>query len=256
MLDYKQIEKDRYNTRAKENLSKINPIKSLSWGYKSLPIHLQAPYKYYHEMLASKIFQGAEILDMCCGDGLHSYTGPLNRGVLTVTDIAEYNVKLTIEKGRLLGFGIKGIVADMDALQIDNESFDLATCAGSMSYLELSAFIPKVEKMLKKGGYFIAVDSFNHNPIYQLNRFIHYVRGNRTYRVNKNIPSKETINYIKKYFEDVEVRYFGIFSFTAVVLKYFFSPEKLASFLDKLDDKFSFLKKYSFKVVIIAKKSN
>ena len=256
MLDYKQIEKERYNTRAIVNFGKISAVDSHSWGYKSLPIHLQAPYKYYHETLASKVFAGAEILDMCCGDGLHSYTGPLNGGKLTVTDIAEYNVKLTIEKARSLGLEIKGIVADMDAFNVNTESFDIATCAGSMSYLVLSTFIPKVEKMLKNGGYFIAVDSFNHNPIYQLNRFIHYIRGNRTYRVNQNIPSEETINYIRKYFKDVEVRYFGIFSFLASFLKYFLSPRKLANFLDKLDHKFYFLRKYSFKIVIIAKKTN
>jgi ubiquinone/menaquinone biosynthesis C-methylase UbiE len=256
MLDYKQIEKERYNTRAKVNFNKMSPIVAHSWGYKSLPIHLQAPYKYYHETLASKVFKGAEILDMCCGDGLHSFTGPLNGGELTVADIAEYNVKLTIEKGRLLGFEIKGIVADMDALHVNNETFDIVTCAGSMSYLELSTLIPKVEKMLKSEGCFIAVDSFNHNPIYQLNRFIHYLKGSRTYRVNQNIPSEETINYIRKHFDDVEVRYFGIFTFTAFFLKYFFSPEKVAFFLDNLDHLFSFLKKYSFKIVIIAKKNN
>jgi ubiquinone/menaquinone biosynthesis C-methylase UbiE len=256
MSDYKKVEKNRYNSRAKLNLSKISPLDNHSWGYQSLPIHLQTPYKYYHETIASKVFKGAKILDMCCGDGLHSYTGALHGGILTVTDIAEFNVKLTVEKARLLGYEINGIVADMDTLIVDNESLDIVTCAGSMSYLELSKIVPKIKMMLKSGGYFIAVDSFNHNPIYQFNRFIHFLRGNRTYRVNQNIPSVETIEFIKRYFDEVEVGYYGIFSFLAVLFKFFLSPKKLASLLDKLDQEFSFLKRYSFKVVIIAKKPN
>ncbi|MBM3453981.1 MAG: class I SAM-dependent methyltransferase [Bacteroidetes bacterium] len=253
MSDYKEIEKERYNSRAKASLSKLNQKQLLSWGYQSLPPYLQAPYKFYHETIASKTFPGAKILDICCGDGLHSYTGKLYGGDVTVTDIAECNVMLTIEKGRLLGFEIEGIVADMDDLCVGNESFDIATCAGSMSYLELSTFVPKVKLMLKSGGYFIAVDSFNHNPIYRVNRYIHFLRGNRTSRVNQNIPSEETIAHIKTYFDEVEVKYFGVFTFAALFLKPFFSPDKLASVLNRLDKTFSLLKKYSFKIVIIAK---
>jgi len=254
MLEYKEVEKDRYNARAKANLSKLNPEKSLLLGYESLPLHLQAPYKYYHETIALKVSKGVKILDMCCGDGIHSFTGALYGGDVTVTDIAEYNVKLTIEKGRILGYEIQGLVVDMDEFQVEEESFDIATCAGSMSYLDLSTFVPQLKMMLKRGGYFIAVDSFNHNPIYRLNRYIHYLRGKRTYRVNQNIPSVETITYLKKYFDEVEVKYFGIFTFLAILLMPFFSSEKLVYLLDRLDQKFSFLYKYSFKIVIIAKK--
>ena len=254
MTGYKEVEKNRYNSRAKENLSRINP-QQLLVGFLALPVYLQAPYKYYHETIASKTFRGAKILDICCGDGLHSYTGSMYGGDVTVTDIAEYNVKLTIEKGRLLGHDIRGIIADMDDLSLDNEFFDIATCAGSMSYLELDTFVPKVNSMLKRGGYFIAVDSFNYNPIYRLNRFIHFLRGNRSFRVNQNIPNDDTIAYIKTCFEEVEVKYFGIFTFAAIFLKPFLNPEKLATLLNKLDQNFVFLKKYSFKIVIIAKKS-
>ena len=254
MSGYKEVEKERYNSRAKAIFSRINP-QQLSWGYQVLPPYLQAPYKFYHETIASKTFFGAKIIDICCGDGLHSYTGSVYGGDVTVADIAEYNVKLTIEKGRLLGYEMEGLVADMDNLSVGNESFDIATCAGSMSYLELAAFVPKVKSMLKRGGCFIAVDSFNYNPIYRLNRFIHFLRGNRTFRVNQNIPNDDTIAYIKTYFEEVEVKYFGIFTFTAIFLIPFFSPNKLATLLNRLDQNFLFLKKYSFKVVIIAKKT-
>jgi ubiquinone/menaquinone biosynthesis C-methylase UbiE len=254
MSQYKKVEKNRYNNRAKVNLSKLGSEKHVSWGYQSLQLHLQAPYEYYHMEIASKTFPGARILDMCCGDGLHTYTGALHGGLITVNDIAEYNVLLTIEKGKLLGYEIEGIVADIDTLKVENESFDLATCAGSLSYLQLSSFVPKVKSMLKSGGYFIAVDSFNHNPIYKLNRFIHYLYGNRTYRINKNIPSEKTIALIKEHFEEVEVKYFGIFTFLFPLLRYFYQPQKLTHFLNKLDSKFSFLKKYSFKIVVIAKK--
>ena len=255
MAEYKEIEKNRYNNRAKEFFRKLDSSKSVAWGYQTLPMHLQSPYKFYHEVIAMKSFNGSKILDMCCGDGLHSFTSALNGANLTVTDIAEYNVKVTIEKGRMLGLCIEGIVSDIDNLKIGNNSFDLGTCAGSMSYVEIYTFVPNVYNMLKKGGYFIAVDSFNHNPIYRFNRWIHYLKGNRSYHVNQNIPSENTIKFIKKYFDEVEVRYFGIFTFAVPILRLFLSPKKINIVLDILDNKFSFLKKYSFKIVIIAKKT-
>jgi 2-polyprenyl-3-methyl-5-hydroxy-6-metoxy-1,4-benzoquinol methylase len=251
---YKEIEKERYNERAKSGLTKLDGQESFVWGYESLPKYLQTPYKFYHEVITSKVFKGAKIIDVCCGDGLHSFTGPLLGAELTVTDIAENNVKITQNKGELLGFNIIGIVGDVDNLILEENSFDIVTCAGSLSYVDLTSFIPKIKNTLNPGGYFIVVDSFNHNFIYRLNRFFHYLRGNRTLRVNKNIPSQGSISYIKEFFDDVEIKYFGIFTFLILLLKPFFSDLCLSNLSDSLDRKFSFLKKYSFKIVITAKK--
>lgn len=254
--NYKEIEKERYNERAKRGLAKLNESVSFIWGYQSLPKHLQSPYKYYHEVIRSKVFKGAKIIDVCCGDGVHSFTGSMYGGELTVTDIAEYNVNVTQNKGKLLGFNVNGIVGDVDNLDLKENSFDIVTCAGSLSYLNLSQFIPKVKKTLNSGGYFIVVDSFNHNPIYRFNRFFHYLRGNRTLRVNRNIPSQKSISFIEEIFDEVEVKYFGIFTFLMPILRLFFSDDYLSNLSDYLDKKFSFLNKYSFKIVIIVKKTN
>jgi 2-polyprenyl-3-methyl-5-hydroxy-6-metoxy-1,4-benzoquinol methylase len=253
--NYKEIEKERYNEKAKIGLAELDIQESFTWGYESLPKYLQSPYKFYHEVIKLKVFKGAKIIDVCCGDGLHSFTGLLFGGDLTVTDIAENNVKITKNKAELLGFNIFGIVEDVDNLNLKKNSYDLVTCAGSLSYVDLISFIPKIKNTLNPGGYFIIVDSFNHNFFYRLNRFFHYLKGNRTARVNKNIPSHSTILFIKEFFDEVEIKYFGIFTFVIFVLKPFFSDLYLSNLSDMLDSKFSFLKKYSFKVVIIAKKT-
>ena len=110
-------------------------------------------------------------------------------------------------------------------------------------------------KSFKKDGKPIVVDSFNHNIFYRINRFIHYLKGERTWYVIKNIPDKKTLQKIANKFDIIDVKYFGIFIFISPILKLFFSEVKTKQIIDKLDHFFSFFKKYSFKIVITAKNS-
>ena len=108
--------------------------------------------------------------------------------------------------------------------------------------------------MLKKGGVFICVDSFNHNPIYRLNRYIHYLRGDRSYGTLVKMPNMDTIRLMRKIYSNVDVKYFGIFTFLAPILKFFISPQIITQIINKLDKFFPFLRSYAFKVVIFATK--
>jgi SAM-dependent methyltransferase len=47
----------------------------------------------------------------------------------------------------------------------NDNSFDIITMAGSLSYLNLEMFIAQVKRILKPCGKLIMIDSFNHNII-------------------------------------------------------------------------------------------
>lgn len=108
--------------------------------------------------------------------------------------------------------------------------------------------------MLKKGGVFICVDSFNHNLIYRLNRYFHYLRGDRSYGTLLKMPNMNTIRLVKRIYTLVDVKYFGIFTFLAPALNIIFSPERVTTIINKLDYLFTYLKRYAFKIVIYATK--
>ena len=129
-----------------------------------------------------------------------------------------------------------------EKIKYNDDMFDLVTIVSSLSYLKLSDTLSEVLRVLKKDGKLIVVDSFNHNIFYRINRFIHYLKGERTWYVIKNIPDKKTLQKIANKFDIIDVKYFGIFIFISPILKLFFSEVKTKQIIDKLDHFFSFLK--------------
>lgn len=247
----KFIEYERYNKKSAENLKKLNSENiHLRLGATSLPKYLQPPCVKYERLIRQNCTPGKVLLDVCCGDGMHSLAGVGRDVKIYVSEISEKSVELTVNKAKLLGHEIHGIVADAEKLPFSNNSFDIITCAGGLSYVDLNAFLNEVDRILSTGGVFICLDSFNHNPIYRFNRFIHFLRGNRTYSTLKRMPNLKTIHFLKNKFSNVEIKYFGIFIFLVPFCKLFISTYKITLMLNKLDQYFYKLNKYAFKVVI------
>jgi ubiquinone/menaquinone biosynthesis C-methylase UbiE len=115
-------------------------------------------------------------------------------------------------------------------------------------------FLKEVKRVLKVGGEFIVVDSYNHNIIYRINRFVHFIRGKRSFSTLKRMPNSKLLNYIKMEFSVLDIHYFGIFIFFTPLLKYFIEPLEIYKLMTYLDKKFSFLRRYSFKIVFKASK--
>jgi ubiquinone/menaquinone biosynthesis C-methylase UbiE len=255
-MDDKQIEQQRYNKSSASLLDIIEKDKKLLHvlGADNFPPHLRPPYLYYHELINSKTSASKKQLDLCCGNGMHSFTGAKNGASVIALDYAEQSIVICNERKGILKLNVDFRTADVQTLSFEDKTFDIVTCAGSLSYLNNDIFLHEVYRVLKKEGVFICVDSFNHNSLYRLNRYIHYLRGERSYSTLVRMPNKRSIQLFKTIFSKVDVNYFGTFSFLAPVLNFFVSPEKLMSIIQKLDDLFPFLEIYAFKVVIKAEK--
>ena len=68
------------------------------------------------------------------------------------------------------------------------------------------------------------------------------------------MPNNKLLNYFKNEFSELNVRYYGIFIFIVPLLKIFFTHNRIQKIITILDQKFSLLRQYSFKIVLIAKK--
>lgn len=254
-LKDKLLEQERYNTSSSLKKSDDNVfLKTL--GADNFESHIKPPYLLYNKLIADLAINKSNIrhLDLCCGDGIHTLTSALLGAKVTAIDYAENSIKLARQRAELFNLSIDFQVGDVELLPFGNESFDLVTCAGSLSYLDHSVFLKEVFRVLKPGGSFICVDSFNHNIIYRANRFIHYLKGQRTYSTLKRMPNQKLLKKITSQYEQFEVHYFGIFNFLTPFLKKLFKPEKIVSIIENLDVKFSYLKKFSFKIVFKATK--
>ena len=90
----------------------------------------------------------------------------------------------------------------------DAETFDCIVMANSLSYLHFENFLEEVNRILKPGGLFLLMDVLDNNPIYRLNRFIHYLRGSRSLSVIRGAPRITNVKQLEKFF-DGETHYFG-----------------------------------------------
>lgn len=247
----KFLELTRYELRAKSlgsNGLKKNKLKIGSIG---VPPPLRAPYEVYEGLIGKMTGSNERALEI--GAGMGEFTGMLLRSYSQVyaTDISE--ASLLILKNIYSEYkGLRILVGDMEALPFDDEAFDLVSCAGSMSYGDNDLVLKEVYRVLRPGGYFIAVDVLDQNPIYRLNRFLHFIQGNRTWSVVNRTPSNRLLAKYSKIFE-VKVTYFGSLVWTIPFLKIFFSEVKIQKFIDWFDRIIN-VKNSAFKFVICAKK--
>ncbi len=247
----KELECHRYDNRAEYSVSEKYGIS----GSHSVPQVLQSAYIYYESQIKENIpFSGSHALEIGAGMGAFTET-LLKMGALTfATDISDNSLKVIVKK-----FGgyetLQTKVADMESLPFNNDSFDVVTSAGSLSYGDNALVLTEIYRVLKDDGIFICVDSLNHNPVYRLNRWLHYLRGNRTLSTLKRIPTQLLIDKYEEKFGSVNIRYFGGFTWMIPLLMLIFNEKNIADIIDRLDILIG-VKKSAFKFVMIVKKVN
>jgi len=111
----------------------------------------------------------------------------------------------------------------------------------------------KFIEFLNRGGVMIVVDSLNNNLIYRFNRYMHYLKGNRSKSTLVRMP---TINLIDKYtkkFGYSEVRYFGAVTWIFPLLSRVLTEKVMTEFSNWIDVVFN-IKRSAFKFVMMAVK--
>ncbi|MFZ2783828.1 MAG: class I SAM-dependent methyltransferase [Sediminibacterium sp.] len=256
MTKDKNIEYKRYNQRSYEELNRESPSLDLNVnGAEAIETAIRSPYLFYEEKLRELIKPGYQVLDLCCGNGIHSIAAAKCGGIVTATDIAENSLEIAAIRAKNAGISnMKFVVADAENLPFFDNSFDIVTCVGSISYVDLRIFTSEIKRVLKPGGFFVCLDSFDHNPIYRFNRFLHYLRGNRSFSTLQRMPNNKTVAFLREQFEEFDIYYFGIFSFLGFLGK-MLPAERVKTIIDSLDKRFVVFRRYSFKILIVARKS-
>lgn len=246
-------ERDRYDRRARSQLQESEPQLGPD-GAASQPLALRRPYSVYEDFIGRSVNAGAEALDVCCGTGLYSLVAARAGAKVTASDIAPGNLALAAYRARRAGIVLQTVEADAEHLPFPDASFDLVTCAGSLSYLDLTAFLTEVRRLLRPGGWFVCVDSLNHNPFYRVNRYLQYRRGKRTRSTIERMPTLATVEEIGRRFDVAETSFHGIGSFLAPVLRPVVGETITARWLDGFDARAPDLRRWAFKAVLRARR--
>ena len=104
------------------------------------------------------------------------------------------------------------------------------------------------------GGVMIVVDSLNNNPIYRFNRYMHYLKGNRSKSTLVRMPTISLIDEYAKKFGHVEVKYFGVITWIYPLLSKVLTEKVLTEFSNWIDVVFN-IKRSAFKFVMMAVKN-
>ena len=242
-MNDKYIEIKRYDDRAQ----KILVAKKY---YKKIPQYIIVPYQYYFSLL--KKLKKTKLLEIGAGTGENTLKLIKMKFNVCATDISPKSVEVMSQKySKYKNFSSK--VGDMEKLPFKNDSFDIICSAGSLSYGDNNRVMNEIYRVLKFGGGVVLVDSLNNNPIYRLNRYINYIKGNRSLSTLKRIPNLNLIEkYIKK-FGYGKVKFFGSITWAFPLLKIVLSEKLITKFSNWVDQTIK-VKKSAFKFVLILNK--
>ncbi len=246
MISDKDQERQRYDLRA----SALLESDAKEFVTKSIVLPLNAPYVCYEKIIKEHLKENDKVLEIGAGTG--KFTGILiSTGAhVCATDISPASLEVIKKEYRNLTVKI----ADMESLPFEAESFDAVVSAGSLSYGDNQIVMDEIYRVLKHGGILVAVDSLNNNPIYRLNRWMHYLRGNRTMSTLKRMPNLSLIKKYKQKFGYLDDRYFGSISWAFPLLKITLRQNDVLKFSNWIDRCLS-IKASAFKFVMIAKKT-
>lgn len=248
----KLVELHRYDARAQALLSASGSAPSVVGGADAMPQYLRTPYIFYEKCVGELIDSQDQVLELGAGTGLHTWALAQTGARVTATDISPSSLKLLEQRIVNMGASVGTQVADMESLPFADDSFDVVACAGSLSYGEPTLVDAEIRRVLRPGGLLVCVDSLNHNPIYRLNRWLHYWRGARTKSTLQRMPRLSRIDALSTGFVTVNVRYFGSLSFAMPVVAWL-SGAMWAQAVSDFSDRLIGVKRSAFKFVLIAK---
>ena len=249
----KLIELHRYDARARSQLSASGTAPTNGeFGSNAMPPYLRTPYIFYEKCMRELIGSQDQVLELGAGSGLHTWALVQTGAQVTATDISPASLNLLAQRIVNAGASVKTQVADMESLPFADASFDVVASAGSLSYGDPTLVDAEIRRVLRPRGMLVCVDSLNHNPIYRLNRWLHYLRGDRTKSTLQHMPDLARIEALCNGFTNVNVHYFGALSFAMPAVARLCGPERAQTVSDFFD-RLIRVKRSAFKFVLVAK---
>lgn len=247
----KLIELARYEARAQSQMAGSAIDAEVALGSQAMPAYLQSPYIFYEQKIAELIRQSHRVLELGAGTGLHTRALLSTGAQVTASDISPNSLSLLKQCFPSNPGNLMTEVADMENLPFDDSSFDVITSAGSLSYGDPYLVHTEIRRVLCPGGMLICVDSLNHNPVYLMNRWLHYLRGNRSKSTLMRMPNLARIRALGEGFSHVNVRYFGELSFAMPLLSRLLDENTAKAASDRIDQ-LLVARRFAFKFVLVA----
>jgi ubiquinone/menaquinone biosynthesis C-methylase UbiE len=216
-------------------------------GYYSINRSLLEYYK--HQVL--EVCQGKELLDYGCGTGETSFDWTKSGARVTGIDLSDEGIKKARDKAKEQNIEVSFFQMDAENMQqFEAHSFDVVTGVGILHHLNLDKAYGEIARVLRRNGQAVFVEPLGHNLFINM-----YRRFTPSLRTKDEHPlTIEDLETAKKYFREVRIRYFFIFSLLAVPFRRRFFFKQLLGVLESGDRAlmyaFPFVRRYAWQVVM------
>ena len=210
---------------------------------------------------------GAAALDLGCGRGEVSVQMALAGATVTGIDVSRESLARarTLAGKHGVGDRVALDTGNAEAISFDDNSFDLAVCAGLMSFVDFDRTAAELSRVTRPGGTVVILDTLGHNPIARMGRKRRLVHGETTHFQVENIMTCDHIDRLRAHFGSVEVNTFDLLTVPMIVLENglgrihprlrdIFAPVSAAlRALDSVVLKWRPLQRYAFRTAIVLK---
>lgn len=251
-MDDKSEDLRRYEDGARLALESAAARQPHDLGAAAVAPEFRAPYIFYEKRIGEIVSPAHHVLELGSGSGLHTAVLLRTGARVTATDISPNALALLQRNlAELKPERLVTRVADIEALPFPSGTFDVVACAGSLSYGDPRLVDEEARRVLRPGGTFVCVDSLNDNPVYRLNRWLRYIRGERTRSTLIRMPDLRRIEEIGRHFTSTEVRYFGALAWAMPLLTRVLGSGRASRASDAFDE-FVQVRRSAFKFVLVA----
>lgn len=240
-------EKSRYDLRAEFELELMADQKMLGEGIESVDRKHQFPYLEFYEVIGKSLTPRMDVLEIGAGTGKHSRVLVESGAHITLLDLSDKS--LSVCRARF-GSAVNTICASMDEIPLPDDSFDFVIANGALSYANFDKTVSEIIRVMKPGGSVILLDSLNHNPVYRLNRLVHYLKGDRSWSTLTRMPTIGNVEYLQAFFKNSKFKSYGTFLWLLPLIGFLVPDSKARKILSKLEVRNS-TSKYGFKFLFI-----
>lgn len=242
-----EIERIRYNDSSLTYL--LSPSSLPNDGFKEFPNHHKPPFHRYYNEIARNLAGKIDILEIGAGTGQHTRPVVNTSTRVTAIDISENSLELLKTR---FGDQVETVNGNIESLPFADSSFDLVISCGSLSYGAQNLVDSEIKRVLRFGGSFIFLDSLNHNLVYKMNRYVHWVLRTRSLSTVRRIPKLKRIKSFGLAFKQTDIYYFGSYLWIYQIFSFFLGDRKALRINDFFESMFP-SGKYAFKVVVVHK---
>jgi len=196
------------------------------------------------------------VLDYCCGNGEDTlFIAKKGAAKVVGIDLSDVSIANCTERAASenLSCVAEFRVMDAEALEFENDTFDIVSEYGALHHMDLDRAFESVRKVLKPEGRVICVETLGHNPLIHLYRksTMHL----RTQWEVDHILKRKDIEKAYKYFNKIDyVGFFYLAALAAVPFRntpFFFPLLYVLERVDHLLFKVPFLKWNAWQVVFV-----